>query len=142
MVNMITDAIKKTEQTLEERGLQPDSYYHIVFSDGSEITEKESNWSDFSTLKRVSYKGMKKSVMSSNHPIKTIPIFHGELSTKVDVSEGQEVYQAIRSETLFMPNGSKQSRIIGRVVGIIRDGEVIEERFINGMHNSILGFRK
>lgn len=139
---MLADSIKKQNKTLEERGIPSHSYFHAHFHDGSDINETNTNWNDISELKRVQYQGGTKSVMISSHPLKRLEIHHGELSTFIDIPEGHDVYQAIRAESTFIPGKDKQTTITGRVIGLVKDGEVVEERFLNGQQNVIIGWKK
>lgn len=139
---MSISKIKTEKLTLEERGRPKDSYFHIVFHEGTERKEHDTNWSDFSENKKVDYMGGKKSVNISKYKIKHIKMFHGLLKTEMDVPDDCEVYQAVRAETIFIPNGNKIVKIHGRVVGLIKNNEVQEERFLNGTENVVLGWRK
>lgn len=138
----VSDTIKKEAKTLIERGLPDRSYFHVTFHDDSEAKEMDTNWRDFSELKRVKYKTGTKSVMVSSHRIKHISMYHNDRQLDLDVPEVHDVYQAVRSETLFVPRQDKQTRITGRVVGFIKDGEVVQEIFMNGLQDSILGWKK
>lgn len=123
------------------------SYFEIKLENGEEKHEHDFKWKDISTQKRVNYMGSTKTVFACNHKVKDIHIHHeGQDVHFMDIlsnfPKDCEVYQAIRAETLFTPNIEKTERILGRVVGIISDGEVIQELFINGLQKSVLGFKK
>ena len=83
-----------------------------------------------------------KRVNVNKYAIKKIKINHSGLSTELVANEGEEIYQAIKSQTLFVHGGKTTTTIIGRVVGKIKDGEVIEERIIDNRYNEIYGFKK
>lgn len=85
---------------------------------------------------------MKKVVHVCKHSVKKISVTHEGLSTFIDVPHGCEVYQSIRAETVFLPTGEKVDQILGRIIGIVKDGEVIEEHFINGLNKKIEGLKK
>jgi hypothetical protein len=138
----IADTIQKETRSLKERGLHENSFFHVTFDDGSEVKEHDTNWRDFSELRRVKYQGGEKSVVVSKHKIKNIKIQHGQKNVSLDITDGSEVYQAIRSESLFVRSKSNQNRIVGRCVGTIRNGEVEQEIFINGLQDVVLGFKK
>ena len=140
MDTMMADNIEKTDKSLEERGLPADSFFDVVFEDGSTASERWMNWSQISDERRVEYFGMTKTVFVSRLPVKRIVIRHGDLETTVDVPAGCEAYQGVRSETMLL-GGKKESRVLGRIVGIIKDGEVIEERFLNGIQHEVQGTR-
>jgi hypothetical protein len=132
--------IKKETASLEERGLHGDSYFSVVFTDGTTITEKECNWSSFSIMDRVKYQGGTKTVLKSIHPVSKISIFHGPFSTELDVPAGYDVYQAIRGQATVL-GSSGQNQIVGRVVGLINNGEVVEERVINILEQTVQGWK-
>lgn len=137
-----SEKICREHRCLADRKIHPHSFFEVHFKDKSFRTEHETNWSDMATEKRVKYFGGTKTVMVCNHQVSHIIMRHGELVTTLHVKDGEEVYQAIRSETLFYPDGRKTDRINGRVIGIVKDDEVIEERFLNGVANQILGVKK
>lgn len=138
----ISDNLKKENRTLKERGLHEKSFFHATFDDDSQAHEQNHSWSDFSELKKVSYQGGFKSVMLSKHKIKHIKIRHNDREVNLQVPQDHEVYQAIRSETMFIPDQAKQNKIVGRCVGFVKDGEVVQEIFINAHNDSILGWKK
>lgn len=119
-----------------------DSFFHVKLKGGDELHEKFSNWQDVSENKRVGYMGGTKTVFLCKHDIETIHVEHEGQKVDINVPAGHSVYQAVRSETLFTPGIGKTDRVIGRVVGLVKDGEIVEEYFINGIQRSVLGFRK
>lgn len=139
---MITNNFKKEKRSLKERGLHDDSFFHVTFQDNSQAHEADYSWSDFSDLQRVKYQEGTKSVMISNHKIKHIKISHNGREVSLDVPEDCDVYQAVRGETLFIPDQTKQTRITGRCVGFVKKGEVIQEVLINAHNDSIMGWKK
>jgi len=138
---MIADNIPCTNKTLEERGLPADSFFEVEFDDGSSLTEKEINWSAIAEEMRVAYFGATKTVFVCKFPVSTLWVHHGDLRAHVDVPSGCQAYQAVRSQALIL-DGKRQTKILGRAVGIIKDGEVIEEQFINETEHEVFGTRK
>lgn len=138
---MITDSLKKETKTLTERGLHDRSHFTAHFTDGSSINEAEYNWSDVSTETVVDFFGRKKTVMLSAHPVSKIVMEHEGLHTELDVPEGHQVYQAVRGGTSFVPGQDAPAVILGRIVGIVKDATVVEERFLDGMSNQVLGLK-
>ena len=138
---MIADNIEKEIKSLEERGLPSDSFFTVFFRDGSNISEKECNWSAIASEVRVKYQDWNKTVIRCIYPVKKITINHGELYTEIEVPEDCEVYQAIRGQATILGNRNDR-QILGRAVGLIKDGEVVEERFLNGSENITQGWRK
>lgn len=135
------EKIERCNASLEQRGLPPHSFFEAVFADESSITEKEVNWSAMSREKRVAYFGGTKTVRACTERLARLMVHHGGLTAELAVPEGCEGYQAVRSETVIL-NGRKTTRVIGRSVGVIKDGEVLEEQFINGVENAVMGTRK
>lgn len=139
---MYSEKITKQQKSLEERGIPNHSYFILTFQDDSVISEMDCNWSDISSTKIVSYFGGKKTVAICDHSVKSIILKHEEMEHNLEIPEGCEVYQAIRAETNFLNNGQKKERINGRVLGIVCEGEVIEEYFLNGVEGRIMGMKK
>lgn len=140
---MISEQITIESKTLVERGIPQDSYFEIVFEDGSQRNESNTNWRDFSIEKDVKYGDRMKTVMVSRYNISKITMNHGSLQKIVDVSANCEVYQAIRSQSAFSMTGKGlSSDILGRSLGLVQNDEVIEEYFLNGITNEIIGFKK
>ena len=137
----IADKIIKTTQTLEERGIPNDSYFEVIFEDGSEINEKEANWSSFSEKKEVSYLDIKKIVRISKFPVKNIKCFYKGLNAEIEVPKDCQAYQAIRSNTTIVPTILQKNETVGRIIGIIRNNEVIEEKFLNGIQFRVEGIK-
>ena len=138
---MISDSIQKTNKTLVERGIPDDSYFEVVFNDGSKVTEMETSWSLFSHKKVVDYMGNQKMCFVSDVQIKSIQIFLNGLQTKIEVPFGVEVYQFMRSERLVAKDND-ESKVIGRGIGLIKNDEIIEERYIDAVENQVKGVRK
>ena len=113
--------------------------FTILLKDGSSL--KNCDWGSISTQKRVKYQDGFKTIFSCNLNVLKIKIELGELETEIEVPDDYEVYQAIRGQTTFL-NGESDKQILGRVVGLVKDGEVVEERFLNLPENIISGWRK
>jgi len=109
------------------------SKFDIVFPDASTITEKEYSWNDFSEEAVVDYMGTLKMVQLSKHPIKSLTLTHGRSVTTILPENGDQIYIAFRGVATIAPDSVNRTRILGRVVGIVRQGKVIEERFLNGV---------
>lgn len=139
---MISEIIEKTIQTLQERGIPENSFFSVIFEDGSEVTEKDTNWSTFSEKKEVDYFSNKKVVKVSKYPVKLLKCFHEGIEASIEVPKDCQAYQAIRSETLIIQGAERKNRIIGRVIGIVKGDEVIEELFLNGIQFKVEGFKK
>lgn len=137
---MISDNIKKERRGLQRRGLHSDSYFHAIFSDGSYALETNTNWSDISKEMLVDCMGTPKIVYVCTLPISSLIISHGNLQTRMDINPGEFVYQSIRSRVSVAGDGESRNEIAGRVVGKVKNGIVIEERFLDGHTGEILGF--
>lgn len=118
-----------------------DSFYEAHFHDSTVFHEHEYSWKDLSEEKTVKYFGEEKQVRVSKGVSKMI-VSHNGLVVTLNVPKDCEVYQAVRSETIFFSNGQKKDLVLGRCLGLVKDGEVIEERFINSLENQIFGVKK
>lgn len=117
-------------------------HFKLILADGSEVTDAQSSWSEISDMIRVRYFDNPKTVFVCNLSVKKICVTNGELSAEIDVPEGAQVYYAIRSETILFSSREKAEQVLGNVVGLVKDGEVIEERFLNSQQNEVVGVRK
>lgn len=122
--------------------MKDDSFFTLHFKDDSSVCETETNWSEMGETKVCGYFGGEKRVCVCKHPVKEIHVKHGNLEHTLEVPDGCEVYQANRSETTFLQNGEKKMRTVGRVIGLVKDGEVIEEYFLNGIEGVVHGMKK
>lgn len=138
----IAEQIEVIQLSLEERGLPPESYWIADFEDGSQRNEKDTSWSQISDKETVEYFGGKKLVNLCRFPIRCISVTHAGMNAFIDVPDGARAYQSIRAETTLMPAGKRVNHILGRSIGIVKDGEVIEEKFINELSNEVTGLRK
>lgn len=138
---MIADNIIKTDKTLEQRGLPADCYFEVVFADGSTVSEKEFIWSSFSTPTVIKCGLYNRTYYICNFPIKTIRIFMQGMETKIEnIPEDVQIYQYIRAEKL-LAKGIDKETLIGRGIGIIKNGAIVEERFISALENVVQGMR-
>lgn len=115
--------------------------YTVFFRDGTVKQDTQMSWSAISTEKEVEYFGGKKRVIALAG-LKKLIMRYEEIEAIVDVPEDCEVYQAYRSRMDFMNNGQMGGQVIGVCVGIVKNGEVIEERFLNGLEGRQYGIRK
>ena len=118
----------------------PDGF-QITLQDGSIKSEKDILWSEISRKEKVDYFSGKKTVYVCTLPVKEIKIYYDELEALIDVPEGCQVYQAIRARADYL-GGEVKGIIVGKCVGIIRDGVIIEERFLNGVEHEVQGMKK
>lgn len=137
----IADKIKTETLSLESRGLPSDSYFEVVFTDNSIINEKDHNWRDIAKEQYVVYDNTRKTVLVSRFPIKEITIHHGLLSTTLVAGEGEDIYQNLTSSASYKGGERAEWQIIGRKVGKIKNGKVIEEHYLNGQTNEVIGFK-
>jgi hypothetical protein len=138
---MISDSVVTETRTLEQRGLPTDSYFVVVFTDGSERTEHSTNWSALSEDQYVQFGDRKKVVRVSIHPIRKITIHHGELETTISAEDGEDIYQSFTSSTTHQSDGSTVEKLIGRKVGRVKNGVVVEEKFIDTRLSEVTGIK-
>ncbi len=134
--------ILKTHKSLKDRGLPNNSFFSLQFTDKSSCSEHDTSWIGMSERREVDYFGSKKIVHVCSHNVKKISVSHEEMNISINVPTGCEVYQSVRAETVFLHNGQKEYRIVGRIIGLVKDGEVIEEQFINGLQREVTGLKK
>lgn len=116
--------------------------YKLFLKDGSIIDSTvKDDWKSISEEARVSYFNGFKTVYLCTLPVVKIKIQRGELETEIDVPEDCRVYRAIRAGTTFS-NGARKEEIYGQCAGLVKDGEVVEERLINAYEGIIQGWRK
>ena len=125
------EKIRKTKQTIMTRGLPEDSFFAVEFDDGSVRSEHDTNWSDMSELTTVVLNGKPKQVMLCKHPIKKATVVSkiGKSHT-VFPDSNNLVYQAVRVRDTFKGGKLVRKEIIGRVIGVVKDGVVLEEKLI------------
>jgi len=137
---MISETIRYEEKSAVARGIPPGSLWSLTFTDGSRREETDTSWSEISRLERVEYFGMKKSVMVCRFPVKHILVTHDGMKAEIDVPEGASVYQAMRSN-LMVDGDKNRGQIVGRCLGLVKDGKVTEELFLNGVTHEVLGMK-
>lgn len=138
---MISDTIDRTTLSLKERGLPEDSYFEVIFPDGSMVSEKNVNWSALSQQEVVYDRGNKQMCFVATMPIKSIRIVLSDLEAMIeDIPQGTKVYQYMRSQRLLAKDIDKEV-IVGRGIGLIREGSIVEERFISALENRTMGMR-
>lgn len=135
------DKIPKTKESLNKRGLRPGSAFNIEFDDKSKIDESEASWKDFSDIQTVQRGEGKKEVYLCKYPCKKIKVTHEGMSTEITVKKGEDVFQSIVSIVTFMPNGQSKKETLGRLVGTVKDGKIIEERFLDEKLGKVTGFK-
>lgn len=136
---MIADNFEKVER---DSSFHDDSYFEVIFEDGSIRTEKDLNWSQISEQKVVGYKNGNRAVFLSVPKIKTIKIIHGELSTEIEVPEDCRVFQSVHGNSTYIPGMQTIHSTVGRFVGLVKDDRIIEERFLNAVEGNVIGFRE
>jgi hypothetical protein len=125
---MIADQIPKKEKEL----FLPDSFFRVVFTDDSSVSEHDVDWVDMSELRTIGRYQVRVCV----YPVKRIEISHAGL---LDVIEpgSDEIYQMVKARANLTPSGSS-AKIIGRIVGRIRDGKIVEEHYLDAERSEII----
>ena len=101
--------------------------------------EKTEDWRSFSEKTTVKHGDGYKTVHLAKG-LKKLSVTHLDSHIDLSVPEGCEAYHAIKSETTFVPGGTSRTRVLGKIVGIVKDREVIEEYFLDGLNT--VGYRK
>ncbi len=113
--------------------------FTLLLRNGTVINNAE--WVDISEQKRVIYQDGTKTVNICKYDVQSIIIKHGELQTNVDIPAEYQCYYAIRAQkTLIM--AEDRDAILGRVVGLVKGDEVVEERFLNAYEGHVQGWKK
>ena len=141
MEQTISEQIQKEILGTKERGIPQNSYFEVIFEDNSFTTEKEINWSSISEQVVVKFGERTKVVMLCNVPVKTAKCYAGDLQIEVtpDLTKGDKVYQAVISTSTFIPGRPTVNQHVGRLLGVVRDGQVIEEKYIDLRTNETHG---
>lgn len=121
--------------------LNMEKNFEIHLHNGKKHDSTNHTWSEHSERIEVEAFGSKKIVHLSKHDVKKICVFHDGKTEELEVPKGARVYQATRSEAVFLPDGTAQHRIIGKLMGIVKDGKVIEEIYIDGLQGQVFGLR-
>ena len=118
-----------------------DSCYIAELIDGSILSEPTTPWSSISEEVAVMWGGKTKVALICTKPIKKLTIRYDGLEASMELNEGEQVYQAIKSCAKWNEDGSSSNDIIGRIIGRVKDGKVIEEQFINSLQKTIQGVK-
>lgn len=135
------DKIEKTKKSLEERGMKSDSFFSLKTDKDVIHKEHDTNWSDISKRKVVEFAGKKRYVDVCVLPVKSLEVTFGKLKTEIVLKKGEEAFQTNVSSSYFLPDGTVKTTHVGKKCGIIKDGKIIEERFLNGRSGVVEGFR-
>ena len=122
--------------------MNTDNFFTIWLKDGSKWEEKDHDWHDFSTEKRVKYQDGHKTVLVCNFPIDKIGIYYEGMSTEMEVPDGCDVYKAMRAQATFSSGQESKNNLVGICIGLVKDDEVVEERIINILEETVQGWRK
>ena len=120
--------------------MKQDSYYKIILKDSRTITSEEMSWKANSDEVLVNYNNKKRLLYVSRLPILKIFAFHDGLHSELKVKEGEKVYQSMISETIVV-NEHNTSKVLARVIGLVKDGKIIEEKILDGRTSQVIGFR-
>jgi hypothetical protein len=132
--------IKRTNISRKERGLPEHSYFKCELRNGKRHHEDDVSWNDISKEKQVQYGNIKKFVRTCNH-VKHLEVNHAGMKAEIDADKDEEIYQSVKAMTTFYPGGESKTDILGRILGKIKDGKVIEEIFINEKSGEVQGFK-
>lgn len=117
------------------------SYYIIGFKDGTFKTSKQVRWLEHARKIEAIRQGKKKFVYASSPDILSLEVCHDGMSKKIELAEGQSVFQSIVAEHIYSANSEGQDKILGRIIGIVAEGEILEEYFLDGERNEVIGYR-
>lgn len=135
---MIADTIEKVDRG--DDLTHEDSYFELEFSDGSKVDERAVNWSSVAEQRTVYMSERPKTVMVCTLEVKTIRVVHKGLETLIEVPRGLQVYQACKSQAIYV-DGRAETSMIGRTVGLVDGDKIVEERYLDGIAGQVVGVR-
>lgn len=103
--------------------------FHIQLVDG-EKNSHDHKWNDISELKTVKKDDIVMQAYVCNH-VKTLEVNHEGIIHKIVYNEDEQAYYAIRARVILSKDSSSPI-IVGRILGKIKDGEVVEEYLLDG----------
>ena len=117
------------------------SYFVIELATGETINEIDYSFRSFSTEKLVLYRGSNKVVKLCDLPAVSMTMKHYNLEHTMEIPANCQVYQAIVSVSQLLGTETV-TKIVGRIMGLVKDGEVIQELYLDGLLGEISGFKK
>ena len=132
------EELKDTERIQRNPSLE-DSFFCLTLSDDSVI--KDVSWSSISEQILVQFMDHQKTVLVCKMPVKKITVQHEGLKVEMEIEKDEQVYQSMRSEASYLSDGTTEQKVIGRVVGKIKNGRVIEEKILDSRINEIIGIK-
>jgi len=110
------------------------SYFTAILREGGHtINDMTGRWKDISSEKIIESR-----TLHVSEKVKELTVNYGGLSKTIEIPEGCGVFQAIRSAVTFLQDGTKDTKVKGRLMGIVKDDKIIEEYFIG---NDITGYK-
>lgn len=127
-----SEKINREAKSLSERGLHDHAFFSAHFDDGSSRTEHDTNWSEMAEKKDVKDpRGQThRSVMLAKVPLKSLKISYNGFEKELTVGDGEELFQANIGE-LYWSNNTTINRLIGKRIGKVKNGKIIEEHIIS-----------
>ncbi len=120
------------------------SFHEIEFKNGkkchSQTQPMQASWMRNAVKMRVKRGNQYKTVFASYVPIKCLTVHHNGLKHAMNVPEGCQVFQSIVAQSQF-DGKNRTDTVLGRIVGIIKNNEVLEEYFLDGVSHNIVGFK-
>ncbi len=120
------------------------SFIQIAMKDGktfhSHHHPNEASWHRHAHKMRVRRGDQYKTVYASHTNIKSITVHHEGVEKTIDIPPGCLVFQSIVAQTTASGKDYR-TKVLGRIAGIIKGDEVIEEYFLDGESRNILGYK-
>ena len=111
-----------------------------MLTDGTILHSDRASWLNYALKTTARHDGRSKTVYASGPSVKSLRVVHHGLEKTIESAPDMQVFQSISARTTFTQDKDTQE-IIGRVIGIIKEGVVTEEYFLNGELNEIIGFK-
>jgi len=134
--------IEHVEKTREERRIPANSHFEVEFDGGEKRHEDDTSWNDFSDERKVKFLDDERIVPVSKFKVKKLTLVANGKTVVMVPKDDEEIYQMIHSRVIFVPGGKTENTSLGRVVGIVKGDEVIEEKYISLLTDEVVGFKK
>lgn len=111
-----------------------ESYFVAILKDGNTLNDTTGRWKDISVEEVIDSR-----TLYLSDKVKELTVNYYGLSKTLTVPKGCRVFQAIRLATTFLQDGTKDTKVKGRLLGLVKGKKIIEEYFIG---NDITGYKK
>lgn len=116
--------------------------YTIKLRDGKILNSDKVSWHDYSKMMEIETPKGRKTAFVSNPEVELLKIRINDLEKEVKVLEGKSVYYSIVAENVFSSiNPESKTNILGVTIGIVENGRVVEEYFLDNSQGQVIGYK-